>query len=138
MGEVSVKVELRNVADMMTSGAGKAGQRIRHHEMTAVVDTGAVMLALPQDVVEKLGLQFVRNAVVSYADERREELKVMGAVNITIGDRQMMTECLMLPPTAEALIGQVVLETLDLLVDCQRQTLVPRPESPILASSKLK
>jgi len=96
------------------------------------------MLALPQDVVEKLGLQFVRNAVVSYADERREELKVMGAVNITIGDRQMMTECLMLPPTAEALIGQVVLETLDLLVDCQRQTLVPRPESPILASSKLK
>jgi clan AA aspartic protease len=102
------------------------------------VDTGAVMLALPQDVAERLGLQIVRKAIVSYADDRRDELDVAAPVKIQIGDRHMTTECLVLPPTSEALIGQVVLETLDLIVDCQRQTLTPRPESPIYPSLKLK
>jgi hypothetical protein len=36
------------------------------------------------------------------------------------------------------LLGQIVLEALDLLVDCPRQQLVPRPESPYLPTLKLK
>jgi len=32
----------------------------------------------------------------------------------------------------------VVLETMDLLVDCAQQKLVPRPESPFLPLLKLK
>jgi hypothetical protein len=36
------------------------------------------------------------------------------------------------------LIGQLVLEELDLVVDCARNTLGPRPESPTLPLLKLK
>jgi len=42
------------------------------------------------------------------------------------------------PPASEPLVGQIVLESLDLLVDCTRQTLMVRPESPLLPLLKLK
>lgn len=50
----------------------------------------------------------------------------------------MITEYIVSPPLSEALIGQVILEELDLIPDCQKQTLSPRPESPILPSLKMK
>jgi len=132
MGEVRVPIKLENAAD------AAANLPIRQHEMSAMVDSGAVMLALPQDVTEKLGLNFIRKSIVSFADDRRDELSVVGPVTIELAGRRMMAECLVLPPSAEALIGQVVLESLDLLVDCQRRSLSPRPESPIYPSLKLK
>jgi len=36
------------------------------------------------------------------------------------------------------LLGQIVLERLDLVVDPVKRTLTPRPESPFLPSLKLK
>lgn len=50
----------------------------------------------------------------------------------------MNTGCIVGPPLSEALIGQVILEELDLIPDCQNQTLSPRPESPIYPSLKMK
>ena len=44
----------------------------------------------------------------------------------------MVTECIVGPPLSEPLIGQVVLERLDLIVDCANQTLTPRhPDYPL-------
>ena len=42
----------------------------------------------------------------------------------------MLTECIVAPEGAEALVGQVVMETLDLIPDPVNQTLAPMPESP--------
>ena len=52
--------------------------------------------------------------------------------------RSMVTDCVIGPPLCEPLIGQLVLEELDLIVDCARNTLGPRPESPNLPLLKLK
>jgi hypothetical protein len=76
--------------------------------------------------------------VVTYADERKEERPVAGTVTIKIGDRFMNTDCVVGPPLSEPLIGQLILEELDLVADCQKQTLTTRPESPIYPSLKLK
>ncbi len=116
----------------------KNEEEIRTYEMDAVVDTGAVMLILPQDVIEELGLKVLRTVVVTYADERKEERPVAGTVTITIGKRFMNTDCIVGPPASEALIGKVILEELDLIPDCQKQTLSPRPESLIYPSLKMK
>jgi len=50
----------------------------------------------------------------------------------------MTTECIVGPPLSEPLLGQIVLERLDLLADCQNQRLTPRPESPYYPLLKLK
>ena len=105
---------------------------IRHHDMQAVVNTGARTLVLPQEVVDKLGLRMLGEVIVVYADERKEKRFMAGPVSIKIGNRSMIAECILGPPTSNALIGQIVMERLDLIVDCANQTLFPRPESPVL------
>ncbi len=139
MGEIAVQTKLENTFDQDRFLEGELPEsKVRIHSLSAIVDTGAVMLVLPQDVVEKLGLRTRRTVIVAYADDRKEERPIAGAVTLTIGDRSMITECVVGPPLSEALIGQVVLEELDLLADCQRQTLTPRPESLIYPLLKLK
>ncbi|MFV1975688.1 MAG: retroviral-like aspartic protease family protein [Candidatus Scalindua sp.] len=139
MGEIKVRIELENGADRYWFLRKRIQENeIRQYQMDAIVDTGAVMLALPQEVVEELALEVARTVVVTYADERKDERPVAGPVIIKIGKRFMNTDCIVGPPLSEALIGQVILEELDLIPDCQRQTLSPRPESPIYPSLKMK
>jgi hypothetical protein len=96
------------------------------------------MCAFPQDLVESLGLRIHGKVIVAYADERREERHVAGVVTVRVGTRSTDVDCVVGPPGSEPLLGQVVLEQLDLLVDCASQKLVARPESPFLPLLKLK
>ncbi len=139
MGEIRVMMELENTADRYWFLKKRIKEdEIRKYQMNAIVDIGAVMLALPQEVVEELGLEITRTVVVTYADERKEERPVAGPVTVKIGRRFMNTDCIVVPPLSEALIGQIILDELDLIPDCQKQTLTPRPESPIYPSLKMK
>jgi len=89
-------------------------------------------------MVEALGLREVGRVIVTYADERKEERPLAGIVTIRVGNRVTSLNCVVGPPNSEPLLGQVVLETMDLLIDGTQQRLVPRPESPFLPSLKLK
>ena len=129
MGEIVAKVELENPRD---HGHGQESQ-VRRSSIDAIVDTGAVMLVLPQNVVERLGLEQQRTVIVTYADERREERPLAGPVTVRIGNRSTNTDCVVGPPLSEPLIGQIVLEALDLIADCTNRTLTPRfPDYPLL------
>jgi hypothetical protein len=75
---------------------------------------------------------------VTYADERKEERPIAGVVGVRVGNRVASVNCIVGPPNNEPLLGQVVLEMMDLLVDCVEQRLVPRPESPLLPLLKVK
>ncbi len=139
MGEVKVELELENALDRERVRLGQIGeQQVRLARIQALVDSGAVMLVLPQDLVEALGLREVGKAIVTYADERREERPLAGIVTVRVGNRTTSLNCVVGPPNSEPLLGHVVLETMDLLVDCTQQKLVPRPESPFLPLLKLK
>jgi|SRR5919197_4550408 clan AA aspartic protease len=139
MGEVNVEVELENALDRERLQLGEiSAERVRSARVQTLVDSGAVMLVLPQDLVEALGLREVGKAIVTYADERKEERPLAGVVTVRVGNRTTSLNCVVGPPNSEPLLGQVVLETMDLLVDCTGGRLVPRPESPFLPLLKLK
>ena len=134
MGEIIVDAKLENTADRAIVEQGfRDESAIRQTNVDALVDTGAVMLVLPQNVVERLGLTQQRTAVVTYADDRREERPVAGPVTVEVCGRFMSTDCVVGSPFSEPLIGQVVLEMLDLIADCTERTLAPRmPDYPLL------
>ena len=134
MGEIHTEVTLENTDDRAYVRRGDRDEsEIRHTIVDGIVDTGAVTLVLPQNVVERLGLEQQGTAFVTYADERRDERPLAGPVTVRIGNRSMTTNCVVGPPLSEALIGQVVLETLDLIADCTQRTLSPRyPDYPLL------
>lgn len=126
MGEVRTKAIIANPL---------TGEKL---ELDALVDTGAVMPLIGRDIASKLALATVRRAIVTLADDSSQEMDVVGPVRFEIGDRIAHTDCLVGPDLVEPLIGQVLLESLDLIVDCPRKQLLPRPESPAYPSYKLK
>jgi len=139
MGEVKVEVKLENATDRELVLRGLiTEEQVRSFNVHVIADTGAVMLVLPQDEVEALGLREVRKAVVRYADERKEERPVAGPVTVRVDGRAATVDCIVGPPNSEPLLGHVVLEIMDLLVDPLQQKLIPRPESPFLPELKLK
>ena len=130
MGEIVVEIELENSGDLGRVDAGELREAdVRRVAIPAVADTGAMMLALPEDVVDRLGIRRRGSIDATYADGRRDELPVAGALIVWIGDRSMAADCVVLPRGADALIGQLVLEGLDLIADPLNRTLHPRPEA---------
>ena len=139
MGEARITVKLENDGDLVRFKEGMIEvEAIRRTEIDAMVDTGAVMTLLPQDVVEALGLEKIDKAIVTLANDEKIELEIAGTISLTACNRKMKTDCLVGPPLCEPLIGQIVLERLDLIIDPLKRTIRPRPESPYLPSLKLK
>jgi clan AA aspartic protease len=139
MGEVRVEVELTNVLEAEMAKRGMISKDEVHRlKLDMLADTGAVVLLLPQEVIEKLQLPQGDNRIVVLADDRKIELRGFHSLMVKIGDRRGYFDCLEGPPNCEALIGQIVLESLDLIVDPLKRKLTPRPESPFLPLIKLK
>jgi clan AA aspartic protease len=113
----------------------KPGQ-VRTYEADALVDPGAVRTVLPPEVVSRLGLSTRGQRVAEYADGRKEAVSVTEALVIELEGRDTLDEALVLGD--EVLIGQTVLEKLDLFVDCQRRQLVPNPAHPDQPVTKVK
>lgn len=122
---------------LVRRGALKPAE-VRRVEADALVDTGAVLLLLPQDMVEALGLGMMDKAVVTLANDQKVEMPIAGPLVLTTLGRTMNTDCLVGPPRCEPLLGQIVLERLDLVVDPTKRQLIVRPESPFLPSLKAK
>ena len=135
MGEIRTEVTLENEGDrehFLRGGCDESD--IRHTSVEGIVEPGAVTLMLPENVVERLGLGNKGTAFVSYPDDRRDERPLAGPVSVRIGNRTMVTDCIVGPPLSEPLVGQVVLETLDLIADHSNGTVTPPryPDYPLL------
>jgi len=137
MEEVRVKAKLTNAVDedLVRRGMLTPAQ-VRTYEADALVDTRAVRTVLPQHVVDSLGLAMRGQRVAEYADGRKDVVGVTGPLIIDLQGRDTLEEALVLGD--EVLIGQTVLEKLDLFVDCQRQRLVPNPAHPDQPVTKVK
>ncbi|HDI00671.1 MAG: clan AA aspartic protease [Candidatus Latescibacterota bacterium] len=139
MGDVYVELELENYEDRLLAERGHMDEKaVRKERIKALVDTGATLPVLPEDMADALGLRRMGKVIVTYADERREQRDLAGVLTVRVGDRSMETRCVVGPPGSEPLLGHVVLEVLDLVVDPKEGRLVPRPESPYLPTLKLK
>lgn len=137
LGEVRVRVKLTNAVDeaMVRRGLLTA-DKIRSYEADALVDTGAIRSVLPVHVVKLLGLATVGKARATYANDSTENVDVTEVVGININGRRTTEETLVLG--SEVLIGQTVLESLDLQVDCANNRVIGNPAHPDQPIIKIK
>jgi len=137
MGEVRTPVTLTNATDQVLVRRGMLSQaEVHSYKGDALVDTGAVRTVLPVHVVQQLGLAIRGQRVVEVADGRKQTVGVTEAVEIDIDGRNTIEDALVLGD--EVIIGQTVLETLDLLVDCANRRLLPNPAHPDQPVIKIK
>ncbi len=129
MGAVSTQVKLTNAVDDELVRRGLLAPRLlREIEAEGLVDTGAVNLVIPAEIAQQLGLRILGQQLVKNADSRQETVGVTGPVMVECEGRKTIDEALVTGD--EVLIGQVILEKLDLLVDCRNQRLMPNPANP--------
>ena len=133
MGEIIVDIELENNGDRELAEDGELpAADVRRMTIPAVVDADTMMLALPEDIVNQLGLRLDNSVNVIYADGRRAELPVATLLNVQICGRRAVADCIVLPQGSDARVGQIVTRQLDLIPDPETKALGPRPESPDL------
>jgi clan AA aspartic protease len=137
MGEIRVKVTLTNALDEQLLRRKKMKKSaVRHYEADALVDTGAVRSVIPAQVMKKLGVLTRGNRVAEFADGRKETVGVTEPIIFDIMGRDTLEEALVLGD--EVLIGQTVLEKLDLLADCANRRVIPNPAHPDQPVTKVK
>jgi clan AA aspartic protease len=136
MGEIRVQVKLTNAIDEANAAAKLiAPEQIRSLTVEAIVDTGAVRSVIPQTVVDMLGVQIRSNEIARYADGRSEQVGLTFSMLFEIMGRSTADEALVLGD--EVLIGQTILEKLDLLADCRNRRLVANPDHPEFAVTRV-
>jgi len=124
MGQVHVRVVLTNHREAVMARLGQLDtSQVHRYETEALIDTGAVRSTIPAAVAERLGLFRLRKTDAKYADGRVEEVDMTEAVTVEILGRETEMNPMILGE--HILLGVMVLEGLDLMVDCNRNRLVP-------------
>jgi predicted aspartyl protease len=133
VGRFSVEFEVANNDDLALVRRGLVpGDQVRRETISGVVDSGAAMLVLPQAVVKNLGLPLGDKIRVRYADGHTARRHEAEGVRVDLLGRHGTFTAVVEPKRTSALVGAIVLEHLDLLVDCQRQRVVPRDPQGVI------
>ena len=137
MGEVRVKVKLTNALDRALARRGQIKEeKIHSYEADALVDTGAVSSVVPANVMKQLGVLAIGHRLAEYADGRKDRVELTEPITFDIIGRTTTEGAMVLGD--EVIIGQTVLEVLDLLVDCHSQKVIPNPAHPDQPVVKIK
>ena len=128
MGRFFVEIEIANNEDLVRAKSGDIDPaKVRRKTIKGLVDPGATRLVLPADVVKELGLPLKKTKTkVRYADGHRATRAEANQVTVLLQGRDGIFTAIVEPKREDALIGAIVLEDLDFLVDCSKQRLVPR------------
>ena len=132
LGKVLVEVELFSSGDeeMVERGQLKSEQ-IRTSKIEALVDTGATLMSLPQEELDKLGVRVFSERTSRFANGQTAIKKIYGPIHIRVMGRDALVAATASHPGMPSLLGQIPLESLDLLVDPKRHRLIPgHPDYP--------
>jgi clan AA aspartic protease len=131
MGLVMTKVKITNMLDRQLAERGLIpSESIRQVEIEALADTGAIPMAIPEDVAELLGASVTRHDTARVADGRVIPIRYEGPLSIEVLGRSMTGDAIVLPRGATPLLGAVQLELMDLVVVPSTGEVITNPAHP--------
>ena len=134
MGRVTVEVPISNYYDLQLARRGQLSfDKVRRTTISGIVDSGAARLVLPPQVVQELGLPEDGETGVRYADQRTARRPIVRDVYLELCGRGSVFSAIVEPDRKDALIGEIVLEELDLIIDCTRGEVRPRDPDRIIS-----
>jgi predicted aspartyl protease len=104
-------------------------ERRQWRELSAVVDTGTFMSAVPGSVLRDLGVVPAMNETGLLADGTEKNVDV-AYTWLRMNGRQVMTHIIYNEEYTDPLLGSLALETLLYIVDPAGERLIPRSRFP--------
>ena len=105
-------------------------------DVTALVDTGAITLCIPEHVAVQLDLSELEKREVTTAEGRHVSVPYVGPVQVRFANRSCFTGALVLGDGV--LLGSIPLEDMDLVINPRQQQVTVNPESPNIPSAVVK
>lgn len=135
MGMVYANIELLNGGDIELNRRKYIGDDdIRQLTINMMVDSGAIMLTINEEIRQALGLDIIDHRVSQLADGTRLELPVAGSIEVRYDGRFCTTNALVLPDDTEPLLGAIPMEEMDLWINPARNILTAvHPEGPLMS-----
>jgi len=134
VGRTLVDLNVANLQDVLMFRAGAIpGNQVRQVQLQGVIDTGTNYLILPTAVAQQLGLPKVGEATIRYADQRAAVRDMVELVELQLLGRKGTYRALLEPDRQTALVGAIVLEDLDFIIDPGNQRIYPRDPQRIIA-----
>lgn len=129
MGMIHAEIELSNAAELAMAQQHKIGMdEVKHICVEALVDTGALMLCINENIQQVLQLPVTGQKVLESADGRRMCCDIVGPIHVRFGTSKTCCRAIVLPDDAEPLLGAIPLEDLGAIIDVQRQQLIENPD----------
>jgi len=139
MGLVYAEVELINGADMANASSNFIEKdSIRKMKVNMLVDSGAYMLAINENIQQQLQLPVVEKRIFELAGGQSVEYDVVSQVELRFKNRRCLVDAVMLPGDSEPLLGAIPMENMDVLIDPKQQELIVNPAHPYKVKMKLK
>lgn len=139
MGLVYADIELINGDDLaMVRRKLMDEDEVKRMHVSALVDTGSIMLCINENIQEQLQLPVVETRKAQMANGAIVEYEVVAPVELRFKNRRTSCQAIVLPGNAEVLLGAIPLEDMDVLIHPQRQELIVNPDHPYFAQMKIK
>ncbi|MEW6087521.1 MAG: clan AA aspartic protease [bacterium] len=110
--------------------------KLKSLEVSAMVDTGAMTLCIPEHLMVQLELEEIEKREVTTADGKSLVVPYVGPVQIKFANRTCFTGALVLGDSV--LMGAVPMEDMDLVVHPSRRKVTVNPKSPNIPSAVVK
>jgi clan AA aspartic protease len=139
MGLTYATIELTNQYDenKVEEGMIKA-EHIRRWSGQVMVDTGAIRMAINEEIRDLLGIRKGSLTNVALADGTLTKIEFVGGIKVRFGNRVSYTGAFVLAGNAEPLLGAIPLEDMDLVVIPSENRLEYNPKHPDGALYSLK
>jgi clan AA aspartic protease len=139
IGLIYADIEIINTLDL---GMAKCGfmdiEEVKRMHVNILVDTGSYMLAINENMQEYLQIPVVDPKKARMANEQSIMCNVVAPIDIIFKNRRTTCQAIVLSGDSEPLLGTIPLEDLDVVINPLRQELTVNPESPDMATTKLK
>jgi len=139
MGLIYAEIELINGGDLeMVRRKLMDIDEVKRMWVTALVDTGSLLLAINENIQEQLQFPVVEKRKAQLANGHIIDCDVVAPVELRFKNRQTTCRAMVLPGESEVLLGAIPLEDMDVLINAQRQELIVNPDHPYFAQMKMK
>jgi clan AA aspartic protease len=139
MGLVYADITLKNTNDVGNAKHGIVPKEdVRQLDVKVLVDTGAIVLTINDEIATKMGLDVQYQVDVELADGTRSKADIVGPIDIHFENRMTNCSALVLPGATEVLLGAVPMQKMDVVVDPKLEQLTVHPDRPFCAMLKVK
>lgn len=126
MGLVYTNLELKNPRN----------ESLKAVKVKALVDSGALMLCIPERVASQLGLESQELREATTADGTVHKVPYAGPIEVCFEERHCYVGALIMGD--DVLLGAVPMEDMDLIISPAHRKVVVNPNSPNFPSALIK